>query len=334
MARVVLHIGTHKTATTTIQDMFAHNADLLRQHGVIYPRFSHITGHHGLASDWVGLPPVYTLPLGSLGSFDKLAENYAHTDHTLFLSSEEFSRGAEGRRVDFAAIRERLRGFESVSIICLLREQWQYVQSIFLEISKNQVPPRPAALVENVLRKDMAEGLWTDYSLLYDHLCKAFAPEEITFLDFETCRRHSGGVVGAMLERLGCGLTAATLEVVHDGQSNVSPLSLPTWAASLIAEPERPPKWLIEGTTGAFRAEFGEEGRPCLWTRSEFAALTRYAQERNTQLAERLKAVQPDFSIRQSTLGDKAIYRDDIKGSFWLRCSRWTYRGKMTAPQG
>ncbi|ACM04400.1 hypothetical protein [Cereibacter sphaeroides] len=334
MARVVLHIGTHKTATTTIQDMFAHNADLLRQHGVIYPRLSRVAGHHGLVMDWNKLPAAYALPNGSLGTLRQLAAQYGKGEGTVVLSSEEFSRGLEGRRVDFRAVREALAGFESFSIVCVLREQWQYAQSIYLETSKNRVPVKPGLLVQSILNRDMIDGLWTDYNLLYDHLLEAFAPEEIAFLDFEACRRHSGGVVGAMLEHLGCDLPASALEVVHDGQSNVSPLSLPAWAASLIAEPERAPRWLVESTTGAFRAEHGEEARPCLWTRVEFAALSRYAQERNARFLERLAPVQPDFTIRQSTPGDAAIYRDDIKGSFWLRCSRWTYRGKMSAGEG
>ena len=44
MARIVLHIGTHKTATTTIQNVFHRNATLLAQHGIVYPRLGTATG--------------------------------------------------------------------------------------------------------------------------------------------------------------------------------------------------------------------------------------------------------------------------------------------------
>lgn len=88
MAKVVIHIGTHKTATTTIQDTFSQNAKLLRQHGVIYPRLSRFTGHHGLVSDWGRLPKVYDLPGGSKAALRQIANEHGAGDHTVFLSSE------------------------------------------------------------------------------------------------------------------------------------------------------------------------------------------------------------------------------------------------------
>ena len=90
MAKVILHIGTHKTATTTIQDTFHANTDLLAAHGVIYPRYNRITGHHGLVHDWGSLPDVYRLPGGSRATLTRLVNEYAHRDVTVVLSSEEW----------------------------------------------------------------------------------------------------------------------------------------------------------------------------------------------------------------------------------------------------
>ncbi|QCP88304.1 hypothetical protein EYE35_21770 (plasmid) [Cereibacter sphaeroides] len=328
MARVVLHIGTHKTATTTIQDMFAHNADLLRQHGVIYPRLSRVAGHHGLVMEWNKLPDMYALPQGSIETLKQLARDYARVPGTLVLSSEEFSRGKPGAQVDFRAMRELLSDFESVSVVCVLREQWQFMQSIYLQASKERQPPKPSTMVDSVLRRDMTDGLWIDYNLLYDHLLSAFAPEEITFLDFDACRRHRDGVLGAMLDTLGCGLPASSLQVVHDGLSNVSPLALPTFAACVITEPEQAAPWVIDCATGAFRIEYGEEARSCLWTYPEFQQLFAYAKERNGRLSERRKAVQPEFRIAESDPEEKRVYRDGLNTSFWIRCSRWIYRAR------
>ncbi|AXQ96026.1 hypothetical protein LV780_19910 (plasmid) [Cereibacter azotoformans] len=330
MARVVLHIGTHKTATTTIQDMFAHNADLLRQHGVIYPRLSRVAGHHGLVMEWNKLPEIYALPNGSIETLKQLARNYAKVPGTLFLSSEEFSRGKPGARVDFRAVRELLSDFESVSVVCVVREQWQFMQSIYLQASKERQPPRPSAMVDSVLRSDMTDGLWIDYNLLYDHLLAAFAPEEITFLDFDTCRRHRDGVVGAMLETLECGLSGSSLKVVHDGLSNVSPLALPTFAACVITEPDQPARWVLECTTGAFRLEYGDDAKSCLWTRSEFAQLMEYARQRNGRLSERLKGVQPEFRLSESDPHEGRIHRDGLNLSFWTRSCRWMYRARKS----
>ena len=325
MAKVVLHIGTHKTATTTLQDMFALNAALLAQHGVIYPKLGRAAGHHGLVMDWNRLPKVYELPGGSIASLKRIARDHVAEPGTVFLSSEEFSRASPGARVDFAAVREALAPFEAIEVVCVLREQWQFVQSIYLEVSKSRVPPRPPQFVEAVLREDMAEGLWTDYNLLYDHLLASFAPEEISFLDYDACRRAEGGILGHFLARLGVPVAAADLEQVNEGRSNTSPPALPAWAANIVAEPQLAPAWLVEAMAGAFTAQFGEKARGVLWTRDEFATLQAYAAERNGRLAERRAAVQPDFALSASTPGERGIHREDLRADFWMRGNRWTF---------
>ena len=69
MARAILHIGTHKTATTTLQDSFRLNAALLARRGLIYPQIdARHSGHHGLVTDWNPLPAVYHLPGGSMAA--------------------------------------------------------------------------------------------------------------------------------------------------------------------------------------------------------------------------------------------------------------------------
>lgn len=326
MARVVLHIGTHKTATTTIQDMFAHNAALLAEHGLIYPELGRTTGHHGLVMDWNALPPIYALPEGSIGTLRRIAQDHAPGDATVFLSSEEFSRGRPGARPDFVAIREALSGFDRIEVVCVLREQWQFVQSIYLEVSKGRQPLRPPALLETVLQHDMVEGLWTDYNKLYDGLLTAFAPEEITFLDFDTCRSGPGGILGAMLGYLGIDLDPEQLTPINDGRSNRSSAPLPTWAANIVAEPGVAPAWLIEAATGAFEVQFGKGATSRIWTREESRKLVGYARRCNSRLCERLSATQPGFRITTTPPRDKdEVFREDVPAEFWIRTTRWTF---------
>lgn len=326
MAKVVLHIGTHKTATTTIQDMFSLNAGLLAQHGLIYPhlypRLPAVTGHHGLVMDWNPLPKHYELPGGSVAALSRIAANHAGSDRTVFLSSEEFSRGRDGARVDFTALRQALSAFDEIEVICVLREQWQFVQSIYLEVSKIQVPPRPPQFVEMVLRDDIVEGLWTDYNKLYDHLLQSFAPEEITLLDFDSCRRAEGGMIGTLLAHLGVPLQASDLELIHGGHSNTSPQPLPAWAANLITEPHVAPRDFVDTVvTKAFAGQFGPKARGILWSREECRALRDYARDRN----ERLAARKPGFALSVTPQREDDIYREDLRADFWLRCNRWTF---------
>lgn len=335
MARVVLHIGTHKTATTTIQDTFAHNAKLLEEHGIIYPKLGKATGHHGLVAEWNRhLPKVYHLAGGSLANLAKIAERHAHGDRTVLLSSEEFSRAADYGRVDFAALRAALAGFDRIEVLCVLREQWQFVQSIYLEIAKGRAPARPPVFVESVLGTDMVEGLWTDYNLLYDHLLQSFDPDEITFLDFDASRGAAGGIVGQVLAHLGCPLAVEALEPVNEGHSNRSSPAIPVWAASVISEPQVAPPWLIGATTGAFGVQFGEKARAILWTREETRWLRDYAQERNHRLSGRLATRQPGFAIAATPSQANDIHRGDCAADFWLRCSRWMFAHMPRADRG
>lgn len=325
MAKVVIHIGTHKTATTTIQDVFAHNAAVLKRHGVIYPQLSRVNGHHGLVGSWIPLPDIYELPKGGPSTLEWISDVYGKGEHTVFLSSEEFSRGDARRQVDFTEVRRLLSGFDQIEIVCVLRQQWQFIQSIYLQISKERTPPPPPTLVRSAVGQGMVDGLWADYNLLYDHLLKAFSPDEISFLDFESCRRHAGGVLGAMLSHLKTGLRRDDLELVHGGNSNPSPLSLPALAANIIAAPNLAPPWLLEATTGAFRVEFGENAKPCLFSKGEYSRLLAHFGPKNDRLIERLKAVQPGFELTGSGPNEAFIYRDAINSSYWMRCNRWMF---------
>lgn len=48
--RVILHMGTHKTGTTALQQMFSDQEDRLERSGILYPRTGRALGHHGIAN--------------------------------------------------------------------------------------------------------------------------------------------------------------------------------------------------------------------------------------------------------------------------------------------
>ena len=321
MSKLVLHIGTHKTATTTIQNTFAANSGLLAQHGVIYPRFSRVTGHHGLVPNWPRMPRPYHLPGGSLETLAKIASHHADSDDTVFLSSEEFSRIRH--LAEIGRIRDAFAEFDRVEVVCVLRTQWQFLQSVYLQISKKSSPPHPPLFVQPVIESGMCHGLWVDYNGILDALEPHFAGDEITFLDFDACRKAEGGIVGSFLRHLGLPIGADALVQVNGGMSNVSPLSLASWAANLIAEPKAAPSWLIKKTTKALRVEFGEDIRPCLFSREEFAALKDHFSICNARLEQRRAAVQPGFALQPADAKGLKPFRDDILGSYWLRCAQW-----------
>lgn len=322
MSKVILHIGTHKTATTTIQDTFFGNAALLKKHGIVYPTFGKISGHHGLVHDWGALPAVYRLPEGSREAFRQIARAHAESDNTVFISSEEFSRADPKNSVDFNEVRALLAPFDKIEVICVLRLQWQFIQSVYLEVSKKFVAPRPPLLMRNSIRNGQVAGLWADYNGLLDRLRDTFEETEISFFEFGAAVSAPGGILGHMLAHMGSDLTADDLKPVNDGNSNVSPLSLASWAANILAEPKVAPPSLVERTTKALKAEYGADLKPCLFTRGEFTELQNHFDERNEVLRQRRAPFQPDFRLPKADASKLTLFRDDISSSFWLRLAR------------
>ncbi|MBZ4023568.1 hypothetical protein CKO11_13985 [Rhodobacter sp. TJ_12] len=332
MARIILHIGTHKTATTTIQNVFYRNAALLARHGILYPKLGKPTGHHGLSGDWYrDLPKNLQYSGGSRAAWRDLARRYASGDHTVFLSSETLSVGHPNGAPDYGWIRETLAPFEEVRVLCVLREQWQFMQSLFLEVGKKAVPPQPDELVRKALAGDYCTGMWTDYQGFYDRLLQSFAPQEIRFLDFDTARRAEGGILGAVLREAGCALRAEELDQ-GNGRANLSPPPLPAWAASVAARPEVAPDWLVAEAQSVFQLIFGQEARSCLFTREEQQKLDRHFAPLNAALAAGLAPLQPGFAISRtpSEKLDHLIFRNRIKADFWMRMTRRATRKVLT----
>ena len=84
--RVLLHIGTPKTATTYLQDILFRNRDVLSRHGVHYP-VEHFDDHFRAAldltrRDWGGLEDEV------VGEWDALAARSRSLDGTVIISNE------------------------------------------------------------------------------------------------------------------------------------------------------------------------------------------------------------------------------------------------------
>jgi hypothetical protein len=174
-----VHIGTHKTGTTSIQAMLAMNEKLFRSAGVFVPRCGRnnvaYAGHHNIAWDLARDGQFDP----SLGSFDALLADIAASDaSTVCLSSEEF----EFLHADEAAM-ERLRdGLSSIGyetrIIVYVRPQADYIESLYAEIARAW-----NIGFDDFLETIVAEGSYClsrfDYVGLIDAFARTFSTKRV-----------------------------------------------------------------------------------------------------------------------------------------------------------
>ena len=124
MKNIVLHIGTNKTGTSTLQDFLHSNRAQLKQYGFYYPDLSDICGsaHHavsrilkGLSADEAGLPNTWFEDIVSRADDTKC--------DTVIFSSEDFHTIK-----DLALLKATFEGYE-VKVILYLREYVAYLSS-------------------------------------------------------------------------------------------------------------------------------------------------------------------------------------------------------------
>ncbi len=330
MSRIILHFGTHKTATTTLQNTFHTNRAHLERHGIIYPHTPPSTGHHIMAADWIDpiLPKGHPFRMpkgGPTKMWQDIVKGHAGSDRTVFISAEAFSRGAP-KRADMEAIRSLVEPFDEIEVVCVLRDQLSYLQSIYMQLAKTRMPIPFHKYFQESLETGMAQGVWIDFNGLYDHLLTGFPADEIRFLLFDDLKKHPEGVVGAMLDLIPDAPGSAELLPVNGGKSNVSPDPLACWIASRISTPGTNSPELMQMARGVLEEEFGQGCRTTIYTKDEIKRLMVHFPPLNETLENRVRKTQPEFSFPSLPPPGEVITRDMIKDPIWVRLARALYR--------
>jgi hypothetical protein len=219
MARLTLHIGSHKTGTTSIQDTFAHNAALLAQHGLGFARGDVMPHLH----QFLGfIDPVTVFPQGfRMIQTERLVRALCatHIDH-VFASSENFSFFFQQDKIDDLA-RALSPVFSDVRILVYLRRQDRHA------VSHHQEGAKPFRRAEGQLwghslgalpEPNALQALYLDYDQRLAMWEKAFGKQNIILRVFDRKTLKEGDVVSDVLDLLGLG--DLSLERLPD--SNVS----------------------------------------------------------------------------------------------------------------
>lgn len=319
MARVILHIGAHKTATTFLQRSFHRNRRFLAAHGIHYPDIGPNPAHHVLTTPWIDNPDFNGFnfgPGGPDGLWSRFVADHADRSGTVFLSGEPFSRLAP-QQVDMAALAARLAPFEDVRIVYTARRQSELIQSIWLQTVKSRLSDKLGEFIKRACSLHMVTGVPVDHGLILDHVLSGFAPEQVTILDYEQIRRAPGGVLQVFLDLVGSGLKAEALESVGQSQANISPDPLGMYVYGRIAPKEAPDAGELARIVAAIKE--GHSAPTTVYTRKEFDHIRDVFAPLNAAFEAKVRRCQPDFTLTPEVQEPEFTWRGDLSMTDWAR---------------
>lgn len=155
MPRLLLHIGTHKTGTTSIQRFCSANRSALRKLGLWYPsasigEFPNHYAHHRIAHAIAGRDPDFDA--SHAAQFFERVQQKTRDDETILISAEPMyrhmitapgdvatpgsptrdERNARYRRYA-QAVRDSIGGLDDVTVMIMLRRQDVFAESLYAE---------------------------------------------------------------------------------------------------------------------------------------------------------------------------------------------------------
>lgn len=139
MKRLAVHIGTHKTGTSSFQRYCFKFKELLDKKGVCYPSikgYESINNHSALA--WALDKASEEPALEMLNNIFLQFKEGKH--HTLLISSEDFENSLLGSdQLDRLIKSAKNQNFNSFEILVVTRDPQDYLSSIYAELSKQNI---------------------------------------------------------------------------------------------------------------------------------------------------------------------------------------------------
>lgn len=208
--RILLHIGTEKTGTTTLQEVLFKNKEHLLKEGVFYLNAEGEINSRNIAAACVGddVGDDYIDSLGFSSREDRLLfrrilKKKVHDRihklpehvHTIIISSEHFhSRLVESSMIQY--LKSWFSSYaESFEIVCYLRRQVDMVVSLYSTILKGG----GVETFEGAVNRMLKEKHYCNYDVFLSKWEKVFSKEEIRVRRFERSEMVAGSIVDDFL---------------------------------------------------------------------------------------------------------------------------------------
>lgn len=180
---LIIHIGAHRTATTSVQDSLFQNKERLKELGYLYPYNTrrHQKLRNQLLADELSVEE-------SSAQMTSEADGCEHDIHTIILSDEDFGYIENG---DFFA---KFKEYFNVKIFFVLRRQDVWLESWYLQNTKWQWNPKLShnSFEEFIVKRDMFH--WIDYNRKVKDLEKHFEQSDILLSVFEREQMPDGPI--------------------------------------------------------------------------------------------------------------------------------------------
>ena len=146
---VVVHVGTHKTGTKSLQTMLSENREWFEEQGLAYPVAACVQyGHHNVAWELTG----DTRYDPATGSLEDVVTELARTEAPTALLSSEDLESLYRRPDPMARLRASLEGIGyDVHVVVTLREPADYTESLYEELLKHGLTQSADEFVDQVL---------------------------------------------------------------------------------------------------------------------------------------------------------------------------------------
>lgn len=214
MARTCfLHIGTHKTGTTSLQTFLSENEQSLQLNGIYIPktgRPSPGTGHHNIAWE-LNDDPRFSRSFGTLS--DLIMELRSLESRAVCITSEDFEY-LHGRLDSLSRLFSDLSsiGYD-ITVIVYLRPQGEYIESLYAELVKHGLCTDFYCFFEKIIRtgRVILFDIWRfalDYSLLLNPFTEIFGPGHIIVRRYP-CGRDPDYLINDFLSIISCGLSTS-----------------------------------------------------------------------------------------------------------------------------
>ena len=207
--KLVLHIGTHKTGTTALQNVLQFNNDLLAQSGFEYPdmpvKWENVAFNRN--GYWINMAALRAIGSKSLAQEENIEpcaeacrEVLASGDKTLVLSDERLWHNGT-KKGFWQAVRSAALGIgaKDIQIVLYLRRQDLYMESLWAQFVKTGKKCISLAEYANS-KKSM---LVCDYAAGIKRLQKVFGPDAVTVRIYDRSRLLDGDIVADFAAVLG-----------------------------------------------------------------------------------------------------------------------------------